>query len=214
MTARERSNQVYQYADKATHRMNRRNLRAFDRLKQTHDELNLVREIGETYRQSAEYAVGEYVAIAVRAFTEAQEMCGISHGVAVALARKYMTADWVMDVLSETDPVTMYQFEPEMDRKSQRLSEAVTIPEKRQIEIERALRYWTTQVSQYAITIVDRAMIAGFMTAGITKVRWNTEGDSAVCNICDKLDGRVFSITKVPPKQHYHCRCWLTPHLH
>ena len=214
MAAKKTDNTIYKNADLAIHRMNKRSMRRFDRLKTFQDELNLIREIERVYLDGASEAVTEYVGLAVRAFTEALVMCGKPHGTAERLARKYMTRDWVLEVLEMTDPVTRYVFSTETERKAARLSEAVAVPTARQAEIERALRYWTKQTGQYAITIVDQAMIAAFMVAGIKRVRWNTENDSAVCPICDKLDGRVFSIQNVPPKQHYNCRCWLTPYLH
>lgn len=203
---------VYDVADKAVARMNKRNLKAFDRLKlMASDELNLIRSVRAVYNEASRMAINEYVGIAVWAFAEAMVMAGTPRARAEALARRRMTRDWLMEYLEEVDPVMLCRFTTETERRSQRLAEAVEIEAVRQAEIELALRSWTAMIGQYAIGVVDRAMIDGFAAAGVRKVRWNTEKDERVCHVCQELDGKVFSVYHVPPKQHRNCRCWISP---
>lgn len=203
---------VYDNADKVIVRLNKRNLRRFDKLKlAAWDELNLVKSIKKTYKQAQDDAIREYIELGVMAYMDAMILAGVSRARAESIARRNIDRGWVLEYLAETDPVTMYQFMTETERKAQRLTEAVEIEQARQVEIERALRSWSRQTGQYAISIVDRAMIDGFAKAGVKKVRWNTERDERVCEVCEELDGQVFSVYNVPPKQHYNCRCWLTP---
>ena len=131
------------------------------------------------------------------------------------------------EVLEEYDAVTKYQFFPEAERKKQRLIEAILaskqsteIPKAKARktkaavasatkEIEKALRYWELQVSEYAVKATDRAVLQGYKDAGIKYVRWMAQEDEKVCVTCHRYDGQIFEISAVPAKPHYNCRCWL-----
>ena len=113
-------------------------------------------------------------------------------------------------MLEETDFVTLYRFDNEVERKAQRLAEALSATDRWNDEIDKALRYWTLQVGQYAINAVDRARLQAFKDAGVKRVRWNTEKDERVCNECNALDGKVFDIDDAPAKMHIRCRCFYT----
>ena len=63
----------------------------------------------------------------------------------------------------------------------------------------------------YADLVADEATLQAFKDAGVKRVRWRTEEDEKVCKYCRPLDGKVFDIDKVPPKQHWGCRCWFEP---
>ena len=192
--------------------MNRLNLQAFNRLKLAKwDELNVVRDVNSVYDFSARQAVRRYYEIAVEAFIIAMIEANQSNAYATRRADQIIDNDWVMELLEMADPVTMYMFFPEMDRKKQRLLEAMTASDDRNREIDRALKYWTVQVAQYADNMVYRARLEAFRQAGIDKVMWVTQKDNRVCTDCDDLDGQTFQIDQVPPPQHIHCRCYIKP---
>ena len=203
---------MYEKADAAIREMNRRNLRSFGRLKLLKfDELNILTAVTKVYDDSVKLAKKRYLQIALDAYIAAQVLSGRSRQKAEAEAEDTITEDWVLDMLEDYDEITLYQFLPEADRKKQRLVEALIASHKRNAEVDKALRYWTLQVSQYAIKTVDDSTLEAYKNAGVKYVKWNTEEDEKVCEVCRPLDGKVFPIDKAPSKQHYSCRCWLSP---
>lgn len=118
------------------------------------------------------------------------------------------------ELLSEPNEVTHYAYDAEVYRKRDRTKEAVnSVAGKvlKQIELDKALKLWQRQTQQYADTVSDRAAQDAFDTAGIKEVVWNTQEDEKVCAVCKGRDGEVYTISNVPPKPHYRCRCWLSP---
>jgi len=190
--------------------MNKRNLRAFDRLKTLKfDELNILQSVTKVYDDSTNLAKLRYLQIATDAYIEALILAGIDRKKAEEMAEDSITEDWVLDMLEEYDPVTLYQFLPEAERKKQRLVEALIASHNKNEEVDKALRYWTLQVAQYAINSVDEATIEGFKEAGVKKVRWIAQDDKKTCRICEERDGKIYRIDKVPSKPHFNCRCYL-----
>ena len=203
---------VYGPADDAIRRMNRQNLKAFDRLRlMKKDEVNLITEVNKVYRESVKYARQIYYEVAFQAYITAAVIARMDNREATKNANRRISLDWVDDMLEEIDFVTLYRFDHEAERKAQRLAEALEATDKRNDEIDKALRYWTLQVGQYAINVTDRARMEAFRDAGVKRVRWNIEKDQRVCQTCHALDGKVFRIEDFPPKQHYSCRCFGTP---
>ena len=204
----------FEAADRALRDMNKRNLRAFDRLKTLKfDELNVMGEVGKVYDDSVRLARKRYQQIAYEAFLAALIEAMIAEAKARELAEDSITEDWVLDMLEEYDPVTLYQFFPEVERKKQRTVEAIIASHNKSEVIDRALRLWTQQVAHYADKSVDEATLDGYKEAGVKKIRWVTERDDRVCDECRKRDGKTYTIDKIPPRPHYRCRCTWTPVL-
>jgi len=203
---------IYSTADKAIKAMNRANLKAFNRLKLADfDELKLIRSVADLYDASIVYAKKKYLEIAYDAYIAALIEADVSRERAKGMAEDDITTDWILDMLEESDPVTLYEFMAESDRKKQRLIEALAATKNRNAEIDKALRYWTAQVAQYADNMVFQARLAAFKAIGVKKVMWVTQGDERVCEECEPLDGRIFDVDKVPPPPHWKCRCVLHP---
>lgn len=203
---------MYEKADAAIREMNRRNLRSFGRLKLLKfDEMNILTAVTKVYNDSVKLAKKRYLQIAIDAYIAAQVLSGRSRREAEAEAEDTITEDWVLDMLEDYDEVTLYQFLPEADRKKQRLVEALIASHKRNAEVDKALRYWTLQVSQYAIKSVDEATLQAYKDAGVKYVKWNTQEDEKVCGVCNPRDGKIYPIDKAPPKAHWSCRCYYTP---
>lgn len=198
---------LYARADQAIKTMNRANLKAFGKLKLAKwDELNVVREVAEVYDDSVERAKREYLAVARDAFETAARETKKKPD-----ADDFITMLWVMEMLEEVDPVTLYAFLPETERKKQRLVEALAVAHNKNQEVDRALRYWTQQVGQYADNSVFYARLDAFRAADVKLVRWVSQKDERVCEDCEELDDRVFPIDEVPPPPHWGCRCHLVP---
>lgn len=201
---------IYDNADKAIRAMNRQNLKEFGKLKLAKwDELNVVRAVGKTYEDSVRMAKRRYYEIAFEAFIVAMLEARIDNKDATRKAEEVITNDWILDMLEEVDPVTLYAFLPETERKKQRLIEALAVATNRNAEIDKALRYWTQQIGQYADNSVFRARLEAFREAGIEQVVWVTQADDRVCEDCDALNGQIFDIGAVPDPPHWGCRCTL-----
>jgi len=203
---------IYDRADEAIRILNRLNLRLFGRLKLIPaDELNIIRETKDAYGTSARHAKRRYLEVAQGAYVEACVEAGMERSRAWRLMREDIVEAWLMGVLDEVDPVTRYRFDPETERKQARLAESLALTTFRDREVDKALRYWTLQTAQYAISVTDRARLEGFMAAGVAEVKWNTKQDERACEECRERDQQIYPIDKVPPKPHFGCRCWLTP---
>lgn len=119
---------------------------------------------------------------------------------------------WVEEFLDLYNPVTMYVFSNEIDRKESRLFEALISNELERLKsYAYAERLITSQIEQYAIDFEDAIAMTVYEDTGVEKVMWNSEHDDRTCGVCDELDGQIFELNNVPPKQHYQCRCWITP---
>ena len=204
----------YSFADKAIKDMNRRNQRAFGRLKQLKfDELNILQSVTEVYDDSIKLAKKRYEQIAYEAFLAALIEAMIAEKKAKDMAEDTITEDWVLDMLEEYDPVTLYQFMPEAERKKQRTVEAIIASHDKGEAVDKSLKLWVLQTSHYAEKSVDEATIDAYKAAGVDKVRWNTEEDDRVCKVCQARDGKIYPINKLPPRPHYSCRCTFSPIL-
>lgn len=203
---------IYAGADRAIREMNRQNLKLFGKLKLAKwDELNVINQVNSTYDQSVRMAERKYYEIAVEAYIVALYEAKVDRDKAHRMADYWIDMTWVMEMLEDVDPVTMYAFYQEADRKKARLIETLSVAINRSEEIDRALRYWTVQIGQYADNSVYRARLHAFKNAGVKKVMWNTQQDEKVCEKCGPMDGTVYDIASVPPAPHWHCRCYLTP---
>ena len=119
---------------------------------------------------------------------------------------------WVDEFFDWYNPVTKYVFSNEIDRKESRLFEALVSNELERLKsYAYAERLITQQIEQYAIDLEDTIAKVVYEDTNVKKVMWNAEQDHRTCGDCSELDGQIFELKDVPPKQHYMCRCWLTP---
>lgn len=126
-------------------------------------------------------------------------------------------ASLVETVLLGYNLVTGYLYKKEAERKRLRLNEQILTAREynnRQMyndSLRRTANLWWTQTTQYGISIVDEATIKGFKDSGVRFVRWVAADDDRTCATCNGRDGVVYKITKIPPKPHYGCRCYIEP---
>lgn len=114
-------------------------------------------------------------------------------------------------VLSSPNSVTKYEYENEVLRKRDRLSEALRTRSDVNSEWRRAVSLWLNMTAQYADIVTDETALRAYKDAGVEYVMWVTQEDEKVCEICKPLDGEIFPINETPDKQHWHCRCYLAP---
>ena len=203
---------IYKACDAAIKAMNRDNVKAFGKLKLADwDEIHLIRTVTAVYRTSARRARQRYYEVAFEAYILAMLLCGETMEKAQEKAEKGITGAFVDQLLEDVDPVTGYSFQRETERKAQRLAEALEAKEDKNAEIDKALRYWSQQLGQYAINFTDYAVQQAFMDAGVAKAEWLTQRDGRVCLECHERDGMIYRIDEIPPKPHWGCRCRLRP---
>lgn len=121
------------------------------------------------------------------------------------------TKKWLYGLLEEYDPVTLYVYLSEVDRKRDRTTEAVIAANNKAKEFRRGESYWAQMTAHYADEVTYQAMLKAYEDAGVKKVRWVTQKDERVCEECSPRDGKVYELDKVPPKPHWGCRCYLEP---
>lgn len=203
---------IYGAADKAIKAMNRENVEAFGRLKTADfDEVNVIRTVKTVYSKAARRARKRYYEVGFEAYLLGMAMCGMEPKKAHRMAEKAITEEWVDRILTETDFVTMYRFDTEMERKVMRLAEALETGVNRNAEIDKALRFLSMMLGQYAINVTDYAVVQAFQDYGVEMTEWITAKDERVCSECRALDHQVFPLDEVPPKPHWGCRCRLKP---
>lgn len=119
---------------------------------------------------------------------------------------------WVEEFFEEYNPVTKYVFANEIERKKMRLFESLVadMPGKMQ-SYKTAERLLVNQMKQYAIELEDAITKSVYKDVKVEYVEWHSEDDHRTCGTCKDLNGQVFKLDEAPDKQHYQCRCWLTP---
>lgn len=182
----------YELCDRAIKDINRKNLRWFNGLKLLKfDELNVLKSVSNVYDKSVELCKKRYLEIAK----------DISDDI---------TEDWILDMLEDYNATTLYQFTMEVERKKQRTAEAILASPEKNKAIDRALRLWTRQTSQYALESVVSATIHEYKKRGVKKVKWIAVDDEKTCMECALRDDKIYDIDDIPPR-HYNCRCDLIP---
>lgn len=210
--ARRRMN-YYVPCDDAIKVMDKEIVDLFGRLKMTKwDNVSIVRTVVNVYNDSYRKARKHYYDIAYEVYIlVCMMMLDMDHKKSRVMADKAITMKWVDKILEQTDFVTLYRFGNETERKAYRLAEQLEVTPDRNRAIDKAMRDWSRQVGQYAITFTDEAVVQAFKDAGVKRVQWLTEEDERTCVACSELHGMEFPINEVPAKPHYGCRCSLKP---
>lgn len=122
-----------------------------------------------------------------------------------------MSLEWLLLFLATYNPVTEFVYENEVMRKRDRFKESMIASPNKLAAIARAMSLWLRQTEQYLILVEDAAVLEGYKTNGVQRVRWFTQMDERRCPECKSMHGSVYDIDKVPPKPHRNCRCYLVP---
>lgn len=217
------SENPYEISDKASRLLNRKAIRRFAAAKQKavqlkFDELSVIEICKDLYAKLDEDNRKAFRDLAILAYNQADP-----HGD----AGDEMFDLWLLDqVLDHPNEVTHYTYTNEVDRKRERLAEAVNsvpTPGKAKItihgkapkattktmEFQKALRLWAKMSAEYADIVTDEATLKAYKDAGVKRVKWVTENDEKVCPVCGPMDGKIYDIDKVPVKPHVNCRCYL-----
>lgn len=201
---------MYEFTDNAVRFLNRRFVRMFNTLKSitTNDELNTIKKVKSVYDEAEDISERMFVQIANNTYEYITEYY---FGQQKPVKRTKTNKTWVRKQLNAFDPVTGYVFYHEKDRKAARTFEKIMSTTMIAQAVRKALKYWADMIKQYADNITDNAALTVYEDYGVKKVRWVTENDDRVCEICRGRSGKIYDIKKVPVKPHWGCRCMLEP---
>ncbi len=195
---------IYERADKVAEYLTKQYVREFGKYGNvaSFDEMNVIKKSKKLYEWLYKITFEAYLMLAKTVYSETANEDGD------------LAEAWLSGVLDEYDPVTLYVFSNEWERKRQYYAEGIISAEnakEKRHEADKAMRYLARQGVQYTITVADKAQIEAFKKNGVKKVRWDAENDTRVCDVCHSRHNKVYPIDKVPPKPHYGCRCHLIP---
>jgi len=117
-------------------------------------------------------------------------------------------------LFEDVDEQTHYIWSTELNRKRDKATEAIwASPSKlqKQLEVDKGIRWVSQQIGFYMDIVSDKAAFAALKEAGVDLVMWNAQEDTRVCKTCERLDGEIFELDRIPEKPHLRCRCWLSP---
>lgn len=196
---------VYEYTDKVIRYLTKKLIRTFSNAKislLSFDELNVLDYTKTMYDTLRADAVKAYWLLARDSYKK-----NLADGIGDKL-----TSDWLDDYLLEYNPVMKYVYEHEVERKAAKFAESVIASQNRAKEIDAGMRSWSKMTNWFAIDVTDAAILKAYRDSGVESVIWETERDGRQCAECDKRDGRIYPIDRVPPKPHPGCRCKLRPY--
>lgn len=194
---------MYDYSDKITAFLIKCFIEMFDTLRTEifFDEKGVFDTVNKLYEKLDDFSQEWLAKIAAKAYKDAG-----------GEDNSFINLQWLTEnILGEYDRVTKYVYTNEADRKRSRLAEALIASDNKAEEIDRALKLWSSMISQYAITAVDTATLTAYKSLGVREVVWKSRLDSRTCSICLSYNENVYPIDKVPKKPHIGCRCYLVP---
>lgn len=194
----------FEYTDRAVSHIDKQIISRFSRLKSilSFDEINSIKvidQVNEVYEYINKTVRKVYLLLANKLYRE---------NVQRKKDLKSLDEEWVDSILAACDPVTMYAFDREIDRKAARCIESILASKANAAEIDRAMRAIAYQCRMYADRITDEAVMQAYEHDNVKKVRWRAENDTKTCKICESRDGKIYPIDKVPADPHPLCRCW------
>lgn len=194
----------FEYTDKAVSYIDKQIIARFSKLKSvlSFDEINaitVIENVNTVYKDINKTVRKVYLQLANKLYREYVQR---------TKDLKSLDEEWVDDILAGYDPVTMYVFNHEIDRKAARCIETIIASKADPAEIDREMRGIAFQCRMYADRITDEAVMQAYKHDKVQKVRWRAENDTKTCKICESRDGKIYPIDKVPADPHPLCRCW------
>ena len=194
----------FEYTDKAVSYIDKQIIARFSKLKSvlSFDEINamtVIENVNTVYKDINKTVRKVYLQLANKLYREYVQR---------TKDLKSLDEEWVDAILAGYDPVTMYVFNHEIDRKAARCIETIIASKADPAEIDREMRGIAFQCRMYADRITDEAVMQAYKHDKVQKVRWRAENDTKTCKICESRDGKIYPINKVPADPHPLCRCW------
>lgn len=189
----------YSKTDKTIAYLNKQYLKLFRRVT-SFDELNVIQVSHEIYgevERLIETEASRLIKIVYDAYSETATLAEESaHETAVGFMGAY-------------NPVTKEVYRNELDRKRSRFAEGVIASDTPREEIELAKRLLVALNKQFLDDATFDTIIMAYKDDGVEKVRWITAVDDRRCAECKSRQGKIYPTSKIPPKPHRHCRCYV-----
>lgn len=164
------------------------------------DELNVISVSHEIYDEALKITEQEATRLVKSVYDSYRESGAITASDA---------QNAVVALMDDYNPTTKYIYRNEVDRKRSRFAEGVISSDTPREEVERAKRLLTALNAQFADDATFDAVIKAYADDGVKRVRWITAVDDRRCAECKSRHHKIYSIDKVPPKPHLHCRCYV-----
>lgn len=195
----------YELSDKTISLLNKKAVKRFNKAKTecailNFDELNVINAIKSLYANLESDNQKAFLELSQAVYADINRKKG-----------EEPDLTWLLALLDSYDPVTKYVYSHEVDRKRDYTAEAVIASKNKPSAFKKGLSLWSKMTAYYADDVEWQSTLKAFKDAGVKYVMWHTEEDDRVCEECEPLDKKVFAIDKVPPKQHWGCRCVLQP---
>lgn len=193
---------MYEFTDQIISILNKKLIEIFSRLKTqaSFDEIHTLQSVQAVYAEADDLVRQYLLLLAQHIYREYSDE-----------EKTNINGLWLFERLNAYDPVTKYVYINEIERKRARLFESLVASANKSQEIDTALRYFSSMMRQYALTVSDKAVLQAYKDNGEQKVKWITTPDDRRCVECAKRDGKIYDIDKIPPKPHLGCRCILIP---
>lgn len=169
------------------------------------DEINVLNSVKSVYLGILKLIKDLFYELAVEAYeTAALGDFSLVSGI---------TQEWLEDnIFKSHNPVTLYVFENEVERRYLKLAEAIIASGCNEEVIAKACKQLAAMVAQYSMLTVDAATIQAYKDSGVRKVMWISANDGKRCKECKRRHGKIYDIDNIPPKPHPYCRCLLMPY--
>ncbi len=194
----------YEQADHIIALLRKRAVKKFEKARKKaallgFDELNVISIVNDLYADLEKDNEKAFLQLAELAYKGA-----IPHG------SKAPGKKWLDELLKGYDPVLLYVYLHEVERKRDRMAEGVNASKNKANEFKKGLTYWHRMTAWECDNVEYQANLKALKDSGVRKVKWVAVGDERTCMECRELDGKIYQIDKVPSKPHPGCRCWLT----
>ena len=189
----------YSNTDKTIQYLNNQITKLFRR-SMPKDELNVMQISHEIYDTAYEVAEREATRLAESVYRKYRR--GNEDVV-------FDAASFVLALILAYNPVTMYVFKNEIDRKRARFAEGVLASNVPGEEIALAKRLLAATSAQFMDDVTFDTLVQAYEDNGTKNVRWVTHPDDKRCKECAERHDKIYPIHKIPPKPHIHCRCWV-----
>lgn len=189
----------YKKTDKTIAYLNKQYVRLFRQLA-SFDELNVIQvshEIYDEVLQIIEKEAARLVKVVYDSYREGAKIAGEE------------ASAFVLLLLLAYNPVTKYVFRNELDRKRSRFAEGVIASDTPHEEVELAKRLLAKMNKQFLDDLTFDTMVKAHKDDGVDRVRWITAVDDRRCAECKSRHRKIYPIDKIPPKPHWHCRCYV-----
>lgn len=189
----------YENADKIADILDEQIIELFAKLKGllSFDELNVFNSVNSVYEEVIEQVRLAYLLLARKIYKQNRILSDLES----------LSEQWVDALLESYDATTKVVFINELERRFDRLKEAMIGSPTPLQEIDNALKGIALVIRNFTIRVEDEAFLQAAEDDGVVLIQWIAELDNRTCHICEDRDMEIYKLQDLPPKPHINCRC-------